>query len=254
MTDASPARIAWRERRREFWLTVRAGRDLLRGFGAFQSTGPCVTVFGSARCAVEHPYYALGCAIGRRLTESGFTVMTGGGPGLMEAANRGARDAGGGSVGCKIELPAEQCHNPFLDRVVSCRHFFVRKVLLFRYACAFVALPGGFGTMDELFEALTLVQTGKVERFPIVLLGTRYWQPVLDVMTRMASEGMIDASDQSLAMVTDDVDDAVRHIEQCVAGRFGLHVGPPRLGPTAAARDDVASPAPPPRIADPSRA
>jgi hypothetical protein len=226
MTDASPARIAWRERRRELWLTIRAGRDLLRGFGAFQSAGPCVTVFGSARCAAEHPYYALGCAIGRRLTESGFTVMTGGGPGLMEAANRGARNAGGESVGCSIDLPAEQSHNRFLDRVVSCRHFFIRKVLLFRYSYAFVALPGGFGTMDELFEALTLIQTRKVERFPVVLLGTRYWKPVLDVMKHMASEGMIDASDLTLAMTTDDVDEAVRHIEQCVAERFGLRAGP----------------------------
>ncbi len=235
MTDASPTRIAWRERRRELWLTIRAGRDLVRGFGAFQSAGPCVTVFGSARCAAEHPYYALGCAIGRRLTESGFTVMTGGGPGLMEAANRGAKNAGGESVGCKIDLPGEQSHNRFLDRVVSCRHFFVRKVLLFRYSYAFVALPGGFGTMDELFEVLTLIQTRKVERFPVVLLGTRYWQPVLDVMTRMASEGMIDAADLTLAMITDDVDDAVRHIERCVVERFGLQVGPSRQGRRARA-------------------
>ena len=235
MADAPPTRIAWRERRRELWLTVRAGRDLLRGFGAFQSAGPCVTVFGSARCAAEHPYYALGCEIGRRLTESGFTVMTGGGPGLMEAANRGARSAGGESVGCGIDLPGEQSHNRFLDRVVSCRHFFIRKVLLFRYSYAFVALPGGFGTMDELFEALTLIQTRKIERFPVVLLGTQYWKPILDVMTHMASEGMIDASDLTLALVTDDVDEAVCHIERCVVERFGLHAGPRAARPRAQA-------------------
>ena len=214
-----------------------------------QTTNPCVTVFGSARCGTEHPYYELGCAIGRRLTASGFTVMTGGGPGLMEAANRGARSAGGGSLGCRVDLPFEQSHNPFLDRVVSCRHFFTRKVLLFRFSCAFVALPGGFGTMDELFEALTLIQTRKVERLPVVLLGTQYWRPVLELMTCMATEGMIDESDLALAMITDDVDAAVRHIEQCLTARSGV---PAPLASRPAA--DIASPLSPHQVPGASRA
>ena len=132
-------------------------------------------MFGSARFKADHPYYELGRDVGRRLTEIGFTVMTGGGPGLMEAANRGAKDAGGRSVGCNIRLPIEQSPNPYLDSSVTCRHFFIRKVLLFKYSFAFVALPGGLGTMDELFEALTLIQTGKIENFPVVLINTAYW-------------------------------------------------------------------------------
>ena len=136
-----------------------------------------MTVFGSARYPESHPYYAVARRLGAALVRLGFTVMTGGGPGLMEAANRGAREAGGRSVGCNIELPFEQAPNPYLDRSVTCRYFFVRKVLLFKYAYAFVALPGGFGTLDELTEALTLVQTGKVENYPIVLIGTEYWRP-----------------------------------------------------------------------------
>jgi uncharacterized protein (TIGR00730 family) len=202
-----------RERRRDLWLTARAGRDLVRGLFAFRSTAPAITVFGSARTAPGHPYYALGQAIGRRLIEAGFTVMTGGGPGLMEAVNRGAHEAGGRSIGCRIDLPGEQSHNPFLDRVVSCRHFFTRKVLLFRYSVGFVALPGGFGTLDELFEALTLIQTRKIERFPVVLLGTAYWQPLLELMARMHDERMIDAADLSLVCVVDEADEAVRYIQ-----------------------------------------
>ena len=211
-----------RSRRRELCLMLRAARDLVRGFRTLQSAGPCVTVFGSARCAPDHPYYELGRDVGRRLTEIGFTVMTGGGPGLMEAANRGARDAGGRSVGCNIRLPIEQSPNPYLDSSVTCRHFFIRKVLLFKYSYAFVALPGGLGTMDELFEALTLIQTGKIENFPVVLINTAYWQPVLDILHRMAAEAMIDQSDLQLLMVTDDLDAAVHHIQRHTAERFGL--------------------------------
>ena len=138
-------------RRRELWLLVRVVADFLRGFRAFHFCGPCVTVFGSARFGETHRYYEVGRRVGRGLAERGFTVMTGGGPGIMEAANRGAREAGGTSVGCKVELPFEQGLNPYMDRSVTCRHFFVRKVLLFKYSCAFIALPGGFGTLYELF-------------------------------------------------------------------------------------------------------
>ncbi len=153
-------------RRRELWLVLRAVRDFIAGFRALHFVGPCVTVFGSARFSASEPAYQRACEVGGAIARLGFTVMTGGGPGLMEAANRGAREAGGRSVGCNIELPLEQQPNPFLDRSVTCRYFFVRKVLLFKYSYAFVALPGGLGTLDELSEALTLVQTGKIRNFP----------------------------------------------------------------------------------------
>src|SRR5262245_10440433 len=140
-------------RLREFWLVIRTVRDFIRGFRALHFVGPCVTIFGSARFPEDHPYYAIGRAVGRRVSLLGFTVMTGGGPGLMEAANRGAKDVGGRSVGCNISLPLEQAPNRYMDRSVTSEHFFVRKVLLFKYSYAFIALPGGIGTMDELFEA-----------------------------------------------------------------------------------------------------
>ena len=165
--------------------------------------------------------------LGQRIAALGFTVMTGGGPGLMEAANRGAREAGGRSVGCNIRLPTEQKPNPYLDRWIACRHFFVRKVLLFKYSYAFVALPGGLGTMDELFEALTLIQTGKIQNFPVVLLGRTYWQPTVDVLNHMVAERMIAASDLSLLVVTDDLDEVVAHLERAV-DQFGLQRRHPR--------------------------
>ena len=150
-------------RRRELWLVIRALRDFIAGFRALHFVGPCVTVFGSARCGEDHADYATARDLGRRLAALGFTVMTGGGPGVMEAANRGAHEAGGRSVGCNVKLPAEQRPNRYLDRSVTCEYFFVRKVLLFKYSYAFVALPGGLGTMDELFEALTLIQTRTID-------------------------------------------------------------------------------------------
>ena len=178
-------------RTRELWLVLRALRDFIAGFRALHFVGPCVTVFGSARYTASHPYYALGREVGAAVTRLGFTVMTGGGPGLMEAANLGAREAGGRSVGCNIELPFEQAPNKYLDRWVTCRYFFVRKVLLFKYSYAFVALPGGLGTLDELSEALTLVQTGKIANFPIVLIGREYWQPFVDMLSHMTIEGTV---------------------------------------------------------------
>ena len=209
-------------RRRELWLVLRALRDFIAGFRALHFVGPCVTVFGSARYEPSHPYYALGREVGRGIADLGFTVMTGGGPGLMEAANRGARDAGGRSVGCNVELPLEQSPNPFLDRSVTCRYFFVRKVLLFKYSYAFVALPGGFGTLDELFEALTLIQTRKIASFPVVLIGVSYWRPLQDLLQRLAIEGTIDAADLDLFLITDDLAVALEHVRRHVAGRFGV--------------------------------
>jgi uncharacterized protein (TIGR00730 family) len=209
-------------RTRELWLVLRALRDFIAGFRTLHFVGPCVTVFGSARYDERHPYYAVGREIGRGITGLGFTVMTGGGPGLMEAANRGAREAGGRSVGCNIELPKEQEPNRYLDRWVTCRHFFVRKVLLFKYSYAFVALPGGIGTLDELFEALTLIQTGKIQSFPVVLIGTDYWRPLQDLLRHLAVHGGIDRADLDMLLVTDSVADALRHIERYAVQQFGL--------------------------------
>jgi uncharacterized protein (TIGR00730 family) len=206
----------------EFLMLGRAMRDFLRGFRVLHFVGPCVTVFGSARFGETHPYYETAREVGRRVSGLGFTVMTGGGPGLMEAANRGARDAGGRSVGCNIELPHEQDANPYLDRWISCHYFFVRKVLLFKYSYAFVALPGGLGTLDELCEALTLIQTGKIRMFPVVLIGTQYWAPFVSLIRGMIAQGAVSARDLDLLLVTDDLDEATRHLEQNAVTAFGL--------------------------------
>jgi uncharacterized protein (TIGR00730 family) len=223
-------------RRRELWLVLRAVRDFISGFRALHFSGPCITVFGSARYDASHEYYALAREVGRAIAETGFTVMTGGGPGLMEAANRGAREGGGRSVGCNIELPMEQMPNPYLDRTVSCRYFFVRKVLLFKYSYAFVALPGGFGTLDELFEALTLIQTRKIASFPIVLLGVSYWRPLQELLQRLAAAGTIDQGDLDLMLITDDVAAGVEHIRHHVAHRFGVTSKPRRAFPVLGER------------------
>lgn len=200
---------------------ARLGRiiaEFLRGFRALHFVGPCVTVFGSARVTADDPYYALARAIGARVAGLGFTVMTGGGPGIMEAANRGAQEAGGRSIGCNIELPHEQRPNPYVDRFITFRYFFVRKVMLVKYSVAFVVLPGGFGTLDELFEALTLVQTGKIAAFPVVLMGTEYWRPLCDFLRdTVAARGMVASGDLQLLTVTDSLEEAVAAIQQGVA-------------------------------------
>jgi uncharacterized protein (TIGR00730 family) len=211
-----------RSRWSELRLVLSAVRDFITGFRGLHFVGPCVTVFGSARTPESHPAYALAREVGAGLTGLGFTVMTGGGPGIMEAANRGARDAGGRSVGCAIRLPREQDVNRYMDRVVVCDHFFVRKTLLLKYSYAFVVMPGGLGTLDELFEALTLIQTGKIRNFPVVLMGADYWGPLraqLDVMVR---ERTIDPRDLDLLLVTDDVRTALAHINDRTVKPFGL--------------------------------
>jgi uncharacterized protein (TIGR00730 family) len=207
---------------RELQILWRAARDFVRGFRVLHFVGPCVTIFGSARFGEANPYYPIAREMGRRVSQLGFTVMTGGGPGLMEAANRGARDAGGRSVGCNIDLPMEQDPNRYLDTVVNCHYFFVRKVLLFKYSYAFVALPGGLGTLDELCEALTLIQTGKIQNFPVVLIGTGYWSPFIALLREMVDQGAVAPSDLDLLKVTDDIDEAVAHIESNTVGSFGL--------------------------------
>jgi uncharacterized protein (TIGR00730 family) len=209
-------------RRRELWTVLRTVRDFINGFRVLHFVGPCVTVFGSARFGETHPHYAVARAVGSRLAGLGFTVMTGGGPGLMEAANRGARDAGGGSVGCNIELPNEQEPNPYLDRWVSCRYFFVRKVLLFKYSYAFVGMPGGLGTLDELAEALTLIQTRKIANFPVVLVGHAYWQPLVALFDQMVAAGAISREELRLLLVTDDLDEAMAYIEKHAVQAFRL--------------------------------
>ena len=209
-------------RLREILLLLRAGRDLVRGFRALHFVGPCVTVFGSARFDEHHRYYAMAREVGAALAGMGFTVMTGGGPGVMEAANRGAREAGGRSVGCNVELPFEQEPNGYLDRWVTCRYFFVRKVLLVKYSYAFIVLPGGFGTLDELTEALTLIQTRKILQFPIVLMGGDYWAPFLAMVKTMVDAGTISSADLDLMLVTDSVTDAMAHLELHAVQHFGL--------------------------------
>jgi len=209
-------------RRREFSLLVRIFTDFVAGFRGLASVGPCVTVFGSTRFTEGHEYYEIGRQVGRAMSELGLTVMTGGGPGLMEAANRGAKEVGGRSVGCNIALGPEETPNQYLDRCVTARYFFVRKVLLFKYSYAFVALPGGFGTMDELFEALTLVQTRKIENFPIVLIGTAYWKRLLHLIRNMVDEGAIAPVEIDTWLITDDVDEAADHIRRYAVDAFGL--------------------------------
>jgi uncharacterized protein (TIGR00730 family) len=209
---------------------VRALRifwELLRGFRALHFVGPCVTVFGSARFTEDHPAYAQARETGALLARAGFTVMTGGGPGIMEAANRGARDVGGRSLGCNIELPVEQKPNPYLDRWITFRHFFVRKLMLVKYSYAFFAFPGGFGTLDEIFELETLVQTRKIFDFPLVLMGVDFWRPLLDFMRgRLLAEQTIDRTDVERVLVTDSPREAVQSITDLAMQRFGLTYGP----------------------------
>lgn len=209
-------------RRRELALVLRTVRDFIAGFRVLHFVGPCVTVFGSARFREGHQYYELAREVGRQVALLGFTILTGGGPGVMEAANRGAREVGRPSVGCNIELPHEQRANPYVDRTVTCRYFFVRKVLLVKYSYAFIVMPGGFGTLDELAEALTLIQTGKIENFPVILMGTAYWRPLLEQLRAMVAEGTIDESDLRLFLATDDVGAVVAHLRTHAIESFGL--------------------------------
>ncbi|MCZ2108948.1 MAG: TIGR00730 family Rossman fold protein [Dehalococcoidia bacterium] len=212
-----------RTRGSEFLRVVRIGRELIRGFRALHFVGPCVTVFGSARFGEGHPYYELGRRIGGEISQAGFTVMTGGGPGLMEAANRGAREDGGRSVGCNIRLPHEQMPNPYLDTFVEFNYFFVRKVMLAKYSYAFIALPGGFGTLDELFEIATLIQTGKIRNFPCVLMGVEFWQPLVEFMRQnLVGLGTIDAEDLDRLTLTDDPAHAAALVRETAMRKFGL--------------------------------
>jgi hypothetical protein len=191
------------------WRALRIVGEFVDGFDALARLGPAVTVFGSARTERNDPSYAAARRLGAGLAGAGFTVITGGGPGIMEAANRGCQESGGYSVGCSIELPHEQASNPYLDLDITFRYFFVRKTMFVKYAQGFVIFPGGFGTLDELFESVTLVQTGKIEHFPIVLIGGDYWKGLIDwLRTRVAGADNIGLADLEILRVTDDVDEA----------------------------------------------
>src|SRR5437667_517173 len=211
-----------RSRFAEFCTLLRVMRDFLRGFRTLHFVGPCVTVFGSSRIKPDDPHYELARKMGAGIARLGFTVMTGGGPGIMEAANRGAKEVGGRSVGCNIELPFEQVSNRYLDRCVRLHYFFVRKALLIKYSYAFVVMPGGVGTLDELFEALALIQNGKIKHFPIVIMGTDYWKQLIGFIEQMAQRDKISSSDLNLIYATDSVEEGITHIRTKAIEPFGL--------------------------------
>lgn len=212
----------------ELLRSLEIYREYYSGLRALHFVGPCVTVFGSARITEGDPAYTEAQAVGRLLAESGMTVMTGGGPGLMEAANRGAREGGGRSIGLGIRLPHEQRPNDYLDQFIEFEHFFIRKVMLMKYSFGFIACAGGFGTLDELFEAATLIQTGKVDDFPLVLLGRDFWMPVLEVLQRqLVGHGTVEPADVQRFHLTDDPIEAVDIIRGTAVSRFGLGFGTP---------------------------
>lgn len=216
--DARTFLVGPRSRVSEALRVGRISLEFIKGFRALHFVGPCVTVFGSARFTEDHPYYGLGREMGARIARLGLTTMTGGGPGIMEAANRGAKESGGRSIGCNIVLPKEQKPNPYVDRWIEFRYFFVRKVMLVKYSVAFVVLPGGFGTLDELFEALTLVQTRKIEGFPIVLMGVDYWGPMMSFFREtLVRNATIDPQDLDLIKLTDSPDEAIAHLSTGLA-------------------------------------
>ncbi len=206
----------------EFTYAVSVIFEFIKGFRALHFVGPCVTIFGSARFKEDHPWYQRTRELSARIAQLGFTIMTGGGPGIMEAANRGAKDAGGKSVGCNIVLPHEQHHNPYLDKWVDIKYFFIRKTLLIKYSYAFVVMPGGFGTLDEFFESLTLIQTRKIEMFPIIIFDQDFYQKILEHSDRMVKAGTINPGDEQLYFVTDSIDDAIQYIREKSIAAFGL--------------------------------
>jgi uncharacterized protein (TIGR00730 family) len=213
-----------RTRSYEFFFAIRVLFELIKGFRALHFVGPCITVFGSARFKEGHPYYQKAYEIGKRFGQSGIAVMTGGGPGIMEAANRGAFENGGLSLGCNIELPFEQAANPYMHKWVNMRYFFVRKVLLVKYSIAFVVMPGGFGTMDEFWETLTLIQTRIIHDFPVVVFGKEYFAPLQDMLNTMVREKTISPEDLELVLITDDVDEVAAYIRKFVLKHY--HIRP----------------------------
>ncbi|MFN8585892.1 MAG: TIGR00730 family Rossman fold protein [Dehalococcoidia bacterium] len=213
----------------ELWWALRVFREFIAGFRTLHFVGPCVTVFGSARYSAGHPYYELAREVGRQLSRAGFSVMTGGGPGIMEAANRGAREGGGPSIGCNIRLPREQAPNPYLDTWIEFDHFFARKVMLVKYSYAFVVMPGGFGTLDEAAEAMTLIQTKKIKDFPVIFMGTQFWEPFRQfVRQSLLGQLTVDPDDVDRVLFTDSPEIAVEAIRRAAIEKFGLEYGPLR--------------------------
>jgi uncharacterized protein (TIGR00730 family) len=206
----------------EFKFAIKVLLEFIKGFRALHFVGPCVTVFGSARFKDGHPYYEMAEELSGKIAQLGFTIMTGGGPGIMEAANKGAKAVGGKSVGCNIVLPMEQEHNPYLDKWVNIRYFFVRKTLLIKYSYAFVVMPGGFGTLDEYFEALTLIQTKKISEFPIVIFDTLFHKELIAHIEVMKNKATISDTDTQFYLITDSIEEAVSYIQQNSIIKFGL--------------------------------
>lgn len=204
----------------EFFFAWSVFRQMIYGFRNLHFLGPCITVFGSARFKEGHIYYEAAREFGKRIATMGFTTMTGGGPGIMEAANRGAFENGGQSVGCNIKLPFEQHPNPYMQKWITFDYFFIRKVLLVKYSYAFVILPGGYGTMDEMFETITLIQTRVITNFPIVLYGKEYFMPLMEAIDTMVDKGTISAKDKDLILLTDDIDEAMQYISAYIAKNF----------------------------------
>jgi uncharacterized protein (TIGR00730 family) len=211
-----------RTRTYELRFALKVFAQFIKGFRGLHFVGPCITVFGSARFNEDHAYYKLARECGRRIASLGFTTMTGGGPGIMEAANRGAFEHGGYSVGCNIRLPFEQKPNPYMNKWLTFEHFFVRKVLLVKYSYAFIIMPGGVGTMDEFYETLTLVQTKTISQFPIVLMGRAYYQPLFDYMRFMQEQKTIGETDLNLVLLTDSLDEAMDHITKYIKTNYTI--------------------------------
>ncbi len=210
-----------RSRWQDFKFVLKVCAEFIRGFRALHFVGPCVTIFGSARFKEDSEYYDLTRRFAAEVSKLGFTILTGGGPGLMEAANRGARDVGARSVGCNIVLPMEQEPNPYLDKWVNMRYFFVRKTLLIKYSYAFVIMPGGFGTLDELFEAMTLIQTGKIKSFPVIIFCKDYHKEMIEHIEKMRVMKTISEEDLELFLVTDSIEEATALIKKCIR-TYGL--------------------------------
>ncbi len=203
----------------ELFRLIRIGTEFYRGFFALRNIGPAITFFGSARFGERSPHYDLARRTARALSQEGYTIMTGGGPGIMEAANRGAREAGGPSIGCNIQLPHEQSANPYVDRVVSFYYFFVRKMMLVKYSYAFVIMPGGLGTLDEMSEAMTLIQTGKLYDFPVILMGKEYWKGFHDwVEGTLVKSGAVSSENLAFLHITDDPAEALAIVAETVSG------------------------------------
>ncbi len=207
---------------KDFKYVVNVFFEFIKGFRALHFVGPCVTVFGSARFKEDHPFYIQARQLSAEIAKLGFTIMTGGGPGIMEAANRGAKDVGGRSVGCNIILPMEQHHNAYLDKWVDIKYFFLRKMLLIKYSYAFVVMPGGFGTLDEFYEALTLVQTKKIKMFPIIIWDKEFYKNVLEHNQLMYKAGTISRKDENLYLVSESIEETVAYIKEKSIMAFGL--------------------------------